>query len=88
MAATGHLAGPCDLLGEIVVGAEVVVVEEVDRERATPLRVDALDDPTLDDDRNRGARRRRRAAWSARPLRGSSPLAVACAARSGYWPGR
>jgi hypothetical protein len=82
----GHLAGSGDLLGEIVVGAEVVVVEEADRERATPLRVDALDD-------NREPRRSPpRAADGgavapAAPSRSAS--AVACgAAGQRYWPGR
>jgi hypothetical protein len=86
MAATGHLAGSYDLLGEIVVGSEVVVVEEVDRERATPLRVDALDD-----DREPRAwpasRRGQGAVAPTAPRRSAS--AVACVATGQrYWPGR
>ena len=87
----GHLTGSCDLLGEIVVGAEVVVVEEADRERATPLRVDALDDPTLDDDREppRSPPRAADRARSPPPLRAAQlPRSHAAAAGQRYWPGR
>ena len=46
-----QFAGIDDLLGEVAVGPEVVVVEEVDRQSAAPLGIDALDGAALDKDR-------------------------------------
>ena len=53
----GPHAGRRDALGEVVVGAEVVVVEEVRRESIAPPRIDALDGPAVDDDGQRPDRR-------------------------------
>jgi hypothetical protein len=88
----GYLAGSYDLLGEIVVGAEVVVVEEIDRERATPPRIDTLDDPTLDDDREPGRGPPRATDGARSPPRTSRDTEGRDGARGSsgqrYWPGR
>jgi hypothetical protein len=53
----GQHASRRDALGEVVVGAEVVIVEAVPRASTAPPRVDALDGPALDDDGQRRDRR-------------------------------